>query len=282
MNWVIAIDIGGTKTNVCSVEATNDEITIATSEIFLTPSNPDHAIQKIEEIVNVWGQKSDTLTLSLPGKWTRDGILEESFSLNDWINYPFVTNLVNKLKIKNIYWETDVICGALGEYYARRYTNDKSLLYLNLGTGIGAALIKDGKPFKSNNDLTLRLQKLLYPYDDELISAVDFIAGKSLLNSSNYKSVEALFKDYKTGNIEAVDIISKAETQLAAWLINLYYLFAPDEIILNGGLVNNFEVLAEGAIEIVNEELNSKVKILPSLLKEKAPIYGALVNVKLK
>ena len=280
MNEVLVIDIGGTKTNV-SLAGTYDsgKINILNTEIFQTCSNPEHEIQKISSIYKSHDLKLENISLSLPGRWNEKGILIESYFLNEWLKYPFIDKLKNLLQIKNCIWETDVICGALGEYNSLVETlHATSLLYINLGTGIGAAFIKDGKPYKSNSKLTLRMQKLVVPIQEELYSGVDLISGGSLLENSHCESIEALFKSYKNADVEAIDVISRAQYQLASWLINLFYLFAPDLIVLNGGLTYDWEVLAEGAIEITNEELEGQIKILSSKLKEMAPVYGAYIN----
>ena len=280
MNEILVIDIGGTKTNVSLVgEFDSRNVKVLSSEIFHTPLKPQLAIQKISSIYNTQGLKLENMSLCLPGRWNENGVLKESFYLHEWLDYPFVDNLKNELKIKNCIWETDVICGALGEYNSLVETcHGMSLLYINLGTGIGAAFIKNGKPYKSNSKLTLRMQKLVIPFQEELYSGVDLISGGALLQNSHCESIEALFKSYKAADVEAIDVISRAQYQLAGWLINLFYLFAPDVIVLNGGLTNDWEVLAEGAIDIANEELLDEVKILPGKLKEMAPIYGAYSN----
>ena len=277
---VLVIDIGGTKTNVSFVVSNDSEIKVLNTEIFPTYSNPELQIQKIVSIST--SKKPSHISLSLPGLWDKNGILCESINLKSWVNYPFINNLKKSLDVRTCIWESDVICGAMGEYHFQTETyHDKSLLYLNLGTGIGAAFIKDGKPFKSGmpwHALTLRIQKLLSPEQDKLISAVDLLSGASIIKETQYNSVEKLFTDYKKGDVEAFEIISRAQLQLASWLINLFYLFAPNVIVLNGGLTYDWEVLCEEAIDVANEELNNQIKILPSKLKEMAPIYGAYLN----
>ena len=300
MDEILVIDIGGTKTNVSFVTSSDLKIKVLSSSTFSTCSNPDLEIQKISSLYSEKSKKISSMSLSLPGLWDKNGVLLESFNLKTWIGYPFIKNLSNALNIKDYTWETDVVCGALGEYHAQSGTcptkgearsprfageagqgqHSMSLLYLNLGTGIGAAFIKDGKPFKSNSKLTLRMQKLLFSDQDELVSAIDLISGSSILKGTPYNSVEQLFTDYKAGKIESFEIVSKSQIQLASWLINLFYLFAPDIMILNGGLTYDWEVLCEEAIDIANEELKDQVKILPSKLKDMAPVYGAYLNHK--
>ena len=124
------------------------------------------------------------------------------------------------------------------------------------------------------------MQKLVLPFQDELYSAVDLISGGSLQHTSGYESIETLFSDYKKGEVNAVDILMRAQVQLSAWIINLFYLFGPDVIVLNGGLTYDWDVLAEGAVDLAQEELGDEVQILPSKLKELAPVYGAYVNFK--
>ncbi|MBI2995308.1 MAG: ROK family protein [Candidatus Melainabacteria bacterium] len=244
MKKVLVIDIGGTKTNVSLVTGTNTKIKILDSDVFPTNKNPELEIKEINSIYTSMNKQANDLSLSLPGKWNKDGVLKESLFLSNWIEYPFIKKLSDNLKIKNYVWETDVICGALGEYHTGKFQNG-SMLYINLGTGISAALIKNGKPFKDPK-LTLRLQKMVFSSGEKLYSAID--------------------------------IISKSPFQLASWLINLYYLFAPDVIVLNGGLTYDWDVLASKAARIAKEKIKNDIKILPSKLKELAPIYGAYLN----
>ena len=282
MNEVLVIDIGGTKINTALVVGSESGIKIISSEKFLTPSNPEHAIQKIESFVS-GNQNISSMSLSLPGLWDENGILRETYFLDAWLNYPFIKNLAMSLGIKHFVWESDVISAAMGEYYSlQKSQSPQIMLYINIGTGIGAALIREGKPYKSKSNLTLRMQKLVFPLEEEIYSAVDLICGGTLREISGYESIYALYDAYRLGDIEAIDIISKAQFQLGAWLINMFYLFAPDIVVIGGGLTNDWEILAEGAVDVASEELGDSVQIIPSTLNDLAPIYGAYLNLKSK
>lgn len=280
MKDCIVIDIGGTKTIVSHVKGDENgsAISVVLKETFPTEKNPENQIQKIISICDEKKLKSDCLSLSLPGVWDEKGVLKESFFLHDWLDYPFVESLSKQLKIDNVTFETDVNCGAIGESNANKSLNYESILYLNLGTGVGASLIKGGELYKSPTGLTLRMQKLVLPLEDELYTGVDLMSGATLASIARVSSVEELFNLCEGGDIQAIDIISKGQTQLAAWLINLYYLFAPDVIILNGGLTYNWEMFAEGAVDLAKEELEDYIDVIPSKLKEEAPLHGAFLN----
>ena len=189
MDEVLVLDIGGTKTNVSFVASNGKEPKILSSNVFLTDSYPENTIERITLLVGN-NKKISNMSLSLPGVLSEDGVLKESYFLHEWLDYPFIKNLSEKLGVKNYVWETDVVCGAMGEYNTRvEKEHDISLLYLNLGTGIGAALIKDGKPFKSSDKFCLRMQKLVLPFEDEIYSGVDFISGGTLTKISGYDSI---------------------------------------------------------------------------------------------
>lgn len=276
MKNTFVVDIGGTKTS-CSVLNKNDDgLKLLNNETFLTFPNPDLQIQRILEVANA-NKDIDSLSLSLPGKWDKNGVLKESCFLHDWLEYPFVNELKKQINLQKVSFETDVICGGLGEYFYGGH-NVSSLLYINLGTGIGASFIQNGIPFKSDFAPTLRLQKLVLPIDEELYSAVEYISGGLLQSVSGFESVEALFDAYLKADIEAIDIISRAQTQLASILINLFYIFAPEVIVLNGGLTYQWDIICEGAIDIASEELGNAARIIPSKLRDFAPVYGAFHN----
>ncbi len=265
MKNILAIDIGGTKTQVAIVSTANHpsfkdykKIKILHHRKSPTPKNPNEAINLIFNFYKSLNINVEKMSISLPGLWNDKGVLIESNFLKEWIGFPFIKKLSKKLDIKKYTYETDVICGGLGEYYAHIETlHAMSLLYINLGTGVGASLIRDGKPFVSKSGLTLRLQKMIFPNENKFIPATNLISGGYL-------------SKHKTD-------LKKSQMQLACWLVNLYYLFAPDLIVLNGGLTYDWDLIAKKAITLAKKELKNKVKILPSKLKEMAPIYGALV-----
>ncbi|MBI1858609.1 MAG: ROK family protein [Candidatus Melainabacteria bacterium] len=275
MDDVLVIDIGGTKTNLC-IASRDKEILLHETKKINTAVNPEHHIQQIKNDYLNFKKQPKIASLSLPGFWDKSGKLVESYFLHSWLNFPFIDTLKKELNLKECVFETDVICGGLGEYRAHNY---KKLLYLNIGTGIGASLIEDGKPYKSSAGLTLRMQKLVFPFQEEIYSAVDLISGGTISQGTKFATVEELFEGYKKADVEAIDLISRAQTQLACWLINLFYLFAPEIIVLNGGLTYDFDVLASGAIDIAKEELEDNVDIIQSKLKELAPIHGAFINM---
>ena len=144
MSELLVIDIGGTKTNISYVKNSNPNIEILSSQIIPTNPKPE---ELIKHIASIYKNNTERMSLSLPGKWDKNGILQKSYNLPGWINYPFITNLKKELNIKNCVRESDVICGALGEWHMEKH--NKPLLYINLGTGVSAAFInKDGQPFK--------------------------------------------------------------------------------------------------------------------------------------
>lgn len=281
MDEILIVDIGGTKTTVSILAVQNNIPKVIFSEKFATLSSPVEEIKTIVSTVQKSNTKSKDLSLSLPGLWDSNGILRESNNLKKWIDFPFVNELKNTLFLKSCVFETDVICGGLGEYaFGFQDKFNGSLIYLNLGTGIGSSFIVDGKPFKSKRGNTLRLQKLLMQNGEELVSAIEYISGNSLkdISDSRFESVESLFENYLMADPMAIDIISKSQLQLAALIVNLFYIFTPDCFVLNGGLTNNWDVLCDGAIDIVHEVLGSAIEIKKSKLGETAPIYGAYIN----
>ncbi len=268
MDAVLVIDIGGTKTQIAVISTPNktslleipNKIKVLYHHKFPTPKEPAKTIKLICDFSRSFNIRFKQMSLSLPGLWSDEGVLLESDFLSGWVGYPFINKLSNALKIKKYVWETDVICGGLGEYYFNK-KQCLSLLYINLGTGIGASFIRDGKPFKSTGGLTIRLQKLLLPNKNKFISATNLVCGGNLLKYKN--------------------IPEGSYVQLACLLTNLYYLFAPEYIVLNGGLTDDWNILCSKACKLIYPEVRKKMKIIPSELKERAPIYGAYVNLLL-
>lgn len=92
----LVLDIGGTKTTISLVEKDSKEVKLINSRTIKTKHNPSHAIQEINEAYRSFNSNAKNVSLSLPGKWDKDGYLTESLNLKDWIKFPFIETLKKK------------------------------------------------------------------------------------------------------------------------------------------------------------------------------------------
>ena len=236
---ILAIDLGGT---FCRL-AVFDHGQIKTQKKIEAPANPEDLIQ----IVINYAKENypiKKISVGAPGFWDKDCVLRQSINLPNYIGYPIWTEISKRLKIP-CYLKTDVELAAMGEAIHGQNNNYKNLLYINIGTGLGAALFKDGQIFSTDYSPTLRLEFMVYPL------------------------IENQEHDEK---LKSIAILSSTITNLAC-------ILAPEIICFGGGKIEkNWDEIIEPAIKNASEYL-SKVLTYPIKIEkaklEYPTLYGA-------
>jgi predicted NBD/HSP70 family sugar kinase len=139
---ILVIDVGGTH---IKVSATNHKTEIK------IPSGTDMTARKMVSAVKkiITGWKYDAISIGYPGPVVHGHIISEPYNLGGgWVGYNFEKAFHCQVKIIN-----DAAMQAVGSYEGKR------MLFLGLGTGLGSAMIVDGKiepmelahlPYKKN------------------------------------------------------------------------------------------------------------------------------------
>ena len=124
---VLAIDVGGT--NVKILATGQREPRKFASGRTMTPEN---MVAGVKELAGTW--KYDVVALGYPGRVSKSRILLEPRNLAPgWVDFDFAAAFGCPVRIIN-----DAAMQALGSYQGGL------LLFLGLGTGLGAAVVADG------------------------------------------------------------------------------------------------------------------------------------------
>ncbi|MEY3898836.1 MAG: hypothetical protein RLZZ214_4358 [Verrucomicrobiota bacterium] len=124
---ILVIDVGGTNVKV---RATSHE------GLLKIPSGPKLTAARMVEAVRagIAGWEYEVITIGYPGLVVHGNIASDPHNLGaGWVGFDFKNALEHPVKIIN-----DAAMQALGSYQGGR------MLFLGLGTGMGAAMIVDG------------------------------------------------------------------------------------------------------------------------------------------
>jgi predicted NBD/HSP70 family sugar kinase len=215
-----------------------------------SPARP----QELVELIVNFSKKNypiERIGVGAPGFWDNDCVLRQSINLPNYIGYPIWSEISSRLKIP-CYLKTDVELAAMGEAIFGQNNQYQNLLYINIGTGLGAALYKDGQIFSTEYSPTLRLEFMVYPL------------------------IENQEHDEK---LKSIAILSSTITNLAC-------ILAPQIICFGGGKIEkNWDEIIAPAINNAQDYL-SKVLTYPIKIEraklEYPTLYGAyqLANQK--
>jgi len=147
----IGVDIGGTKTAV--VLSYNPPEPSARIEFATQPAlGPQHAIEKIEAIIAGFIERIQTAGASLAAIGiscggplnTTKGIIQAPPNLSTWIDVPITSILSNRFGVP-CRIENDANAGAVAEHRFGAGKGTQHMIFLTMGTGLGAGIVSAGK-----------------------------------------------------------------------------------------------------------------------------------------
>jgi len=149
-HWVVGVDLGGTTIKLGLIDPENKIL-----ERRKIPTNPEEgpeaAVANIAEVVNEYRkfvpdkEYIAALGICCPGPLDHEvGMLINPTNLPKYTNVPLRQILSDRLNMP-VSMEHDAKSAALGEFYYGAGRNQKSMVYVVIGTGVGAAIIMDGQ-----------------------------------------------------------------------------------------------------------------------------------------
>ena len=194
----------------------------------------------------------------------------------------------------------DADAAAYGEVVSGSAKGKKSVLYIGIGTGIGAGLIIDGKIYAGCGYGGIEAGHMMLSLDGEkctcgkkgcfeayasataLIRQAEKAAKEnteSLLNKEKITG-KSVFDAAKTGDETAKSVVEKYTYYLSEGIVSLINIFDPEAVIIGGGISKAGEMLVSPVREFVKENIfgapdRTPPEILTGALYDMAGLYGA-------
>ncbi len=157
-------------------------------------------------------------------------------------------NLKDILKGINVKVINDVSAGAFGEWFYD-HRESRALLFIAVGTGLGAGLVVNGKPFLGACGSGLELGHHTILLGGERCSCGRLGCWEAYCSSYGlerlYKSLSgSALKDYqivqkaREGEIYALEAVASFKKFLLVGLMNAVHILNPDRVVLGGGLID--------------------------------------------
>ena len=273
----ISIDMGGTNTRVAS---SKDLTSILRVEKFKTQNTLEKQKKRITKaVINVSeNEKVESICIGVPGLIDR-----KNNKFGNVVNFPVISNLEfdslfgEQLKPCTIIGENDAALAGLGEAIFGAGINHKIVAYLTISTGVGGIRIQDKKLNRSQN----------YSEPGRQIIIIDGLKDTKVDMHGTldaYTSGQAFKKNYgiATKDCNDQDIWNDYTKKLSAGIINILALWAPDIVILGGGISNKFEQYIKTPLleNITDQYAFDTPKIVKSKLEDACGIYGGFALIK--
>jgi N-acylmannosamine kinase len=283
--YIVAIDIGGTKTNIGFFYNTK------LKNIINFPTNrygPDN-IETIKEMLLKSKKEISAIGLSLTGLinnglWNPINIK----TLGNFKNYPVVKNLNNFFKVP-IYALGDTQAAALGELYFGGGKKLFNFFYITISTGIGGSLIQNRNLFDHKISDVGAIGHSVIKFNgmrcgcgrkgclEVYASGNALIKQNKIKNCANTKDLLTKFKN----NVQTKKIVDKAVEMIVESINNVNIILRINNFIIGGSVGLNSFFYKKIIDQIKN--VQTPIKIKKAKLQSKAELYGcfAYINKKL-
>lgn len=262
---VLGIDLGGTKL-ASAVLSEEGEVLLA--ETVALDHRKGHEVGllvtgTITKMLRAFEDGTDrilSIGISVPGISNTRTRKVWAPNIPDWTDYPLFDEASAAAGSVPVVVDNDRASYILGEIWQGNAKGCRDVIYLSVGTGIGAGIVVNGEVLRGSNDIAgaTGWMALNRPYDSrydncgcfEYYASGDGIAkvAKRLLAESDSYSGELrktdlsgitsrdVFKAFENGDSLALSVVNQAVEYWGMAAANFVSIFNPEKIIFGGGV----------------------------------------------
>lgn len=289
-DWIIGLDIGGTKTAVVAGDRRGN---ILRREQFA--SEPARGFDDMfSRIAGSMGlvageMQSQPLAVSVSVGGPLDvlkGIVLSPPNLPGWTRVPIKELLAGRFHVP-VYVEHDGNAGALAEWYFGAGKGCRSIVFMTMGTGVGAGFILDGRLYRGASDTAGEIGHVRVAEEGpdcygKSGSLEGYGSGTGIARMARAMfpsltpeeaSPVALHEAWKKGSPQARDVFAAAARGLGRGLAIIADTLNPERIILGGLGMRLWEALVAPALRVYEAEAipeaRAACRIVPAQLGER-------------
>jgi glucokinase len=288
MDQLIGIDIGGTQIKMAAFSTEGKMHAQWTRE---TGDRPTSGVPAFAETVRQMLQEADAshacVGIAAPGVAARDGrsIAYQPGKMHGIEGFDWGSFLERQAPVLN-----DAHAALLGEVWQGAAQGAKDAILLTLGTGVGGAILSDGRLLKGtfgraghlgHTSVNESAERSIFGTPGSLEAAIgNYTVGTR--SNGRFSSTRELIEAHRAGDAGATLVWVNSVRVLARAIASFINILDPEIVILGGGITkagaNLFAPLAEYLAEFEWRLAGHRVRIVPAALGEWAGTYGAAWN----
>ncbi len=265
MKTVIGIDLGGTNVRVAKV--TED------GQILQVLSSPSHALEGTEKVMTnlkslirqIDGlNEVSGIGIGVPGPVdTVKGVMTMATNLPGFENYPMAQEIEREFNLPT-FVDNDANVAGLAEALVGAGKGYKIVYYITHSTGVGGALVADGKVISGKNGYAGEVGNIIVQSEGEKINhlnvgaAENVFSGTALVKEAkeklnpNITSAKAIFDLAKEGNVVAQKMIDDMAYHFALLCSAIGHVVDPHVFVIGGGVSKSHEAYFDKILENYN------------------------------
>ena len=274
----IGIDVGGTKIAAALVD---EQGRILDKRKF--PVDRENTVAQIAAVAReLGGQRADRIGIVIPGIYYAE--TGDAWAPNLWgkDRVPLRTEVARELPWP-VTIDSDRAAYVLGEQWLGAAKGLNDVVFVGVGTGIGAGIISGGRLIRGAGDIAgavgwFALNPRWVPIYEQMGCFEAEAAGSSLGRRAG-TTTEAVVEAARRGDADALRIIDDTVAYLAMGLANIVSLLNPEMIVLGGGLMQAGDLFLDPVRRAVPQWAQPmaarQVRIELTELGEDAGVLGA-------
>jgi glucokinase len=288
------VDLGGTGVRIVISSEGRELAYLTVPTASFGPLSPSERVAKLagsirELIPN--GKRLLSLGIGASGPVNmQTGVVENDDTLPTFSHFPLVDELSNALDLK-VHIDNDAVTAALGEYCLGAGVGSERMLMVTLGTGIGVALLINGRPFRAADGSHPEAGHI--PVSGDPIQCYCGLEGcwesfasrtwlqrelRALLPDVAYENQDLpFFREQCKQDPRVQDVFDRYGQHVGRGLNTLLMLYGPDITILSGSVARLYPLYQSGVEQSLKLSAGFTVssKIVQSLLGDAAGAVGA-------
>jgi glucokinase len=305
-NFVIGIDLGGTKINGALADLDGKVLsqhTIPTNAAEGEQAVLGRIVAVIEKVIELANKEIDEIRaigIGSPGPLdAKKGVIITTPNL-PFRNFELVKPIFEKFNIPT-YLDNDANVAAIGEYMLGAGKGTLNMVYITVSTGIGGGAILDGKIYRGGTSNALEVGHITILPDGprcncgnygciEAIASGTAIARQAReaiesgvetsLKSYNSVTSYEVYVEAQKGDKVAKELLDRSFNYLGIAVANIITSFDPEMVVIGGGVSQMGAVLFDKVKEVVNtrcfKAMSEFCKIVPAALGTDAGVIGAV------
>lgn len=306
--YVIGVDIGPQAID-CAIANLSGTILTRTTEELSTPLTNEKFLTSLKESIHqVLAKSTIDLEKMIGIGVAMHGVVEVETGVSQIApnlglkNIPIKEELEKEFEI-DVKVENDARVMALGEAWLGNHGKVGSMLAVNLGRGVGAGIVIDGKLFHGAQDIAGEIGHMTIDIHGEICecgnrgclqtlatgSAIARQAVKALEKSkvtgidTTAMTGEMVYALARAGNEACLEVLNETGKIIGISLTNLIHILNPEKIVLGGGVTKSSQfILPAICREIEQRALTPQARktiVDVSELGDDATISGAIALV---
>lgn len=301
-DYVVGIDLGATKIALGLIDPF-DRIMARRRILTHVAEGPQAAVERtahcLAELAQELpsGQQIAAVGLCSPGPIDHEaGMLIDPPNLTGWRQVPLRQMLAERLNLP-VTLEHDAKASALGEYYYGVGQGTRSMVYIVVGTGVGAAIIMDGQLYRGLHNSAGEVGHITIDrYGEKGSSGINgnvesYMSGPSLVYryerlltqagrqpGSQPITGELIARLAAEGDELALQVMTGAGQALGIIVASLAMILDIDLYVIGSSVAKAGDLLLEPARRIAPEycfqSVASRLQIAPASLGDDGPILG--------